>query len=74
MKMTESTQTFTVTVERRYETDFTDKELAHLLSKSDADSEEEVIATLLGMQETEEIGPTEKLINLEVDVDGPSDD
>jgi hypothetical protein len=59
---------------RAFEQDFADQQVEGLMQQTGADSPEEAIEQMLVQQETQHIEPEQKLLGVDVQADGPSDD
>lgn len=70
----EEPETFVITVHRQIEMDVGPGLGRRLKSQFDAETVEAALAQSVAEIEASEVEPTEKLLNLDVDVDGPSND
>jgi hypothetical protein len=59
---------------RVFEQDFAEQQVEGLMQQTGADSPEEAIEQILLQQETDHIEPDQKLLGVDVQADGPSDD
>jgi hypothetical protein len=67
-------ETFVVTATRSFEMDLHPRRVEEIEARSGDETVESFIAEMIGEQEADRIEPTQKLLNLDVEVDGPSDD
>jgi len=65
---------FEITSTRHFEVDFSDGQIAQLLEQTGAETPENALAQITGENERNKIAPEEKLLGVDVTVDGPSDD
>jgi hypothetical protein len=75
--MTEETNnmtTFVVDSSKKFEIDLSEEAVNGLMEDTDADSPESALAELMGQQVTNSVEPSQKLLEVNVTVDGPSDD
>lgn len=65
---------FTVRATRAFEVDFSEEQLNQLRLRTGADTVEEAIEEMFVQRETQHIEPEQKLLGVDVQADGPSDD
>lgn len=65
---------YEVTITRAFEQDFSQKQLRMMVKQSEATTFEEAIEQMFLSQEQDNIDAAQKLLGLNVNVDGPSDD
>lgn len=70
----EAPETFVITVHRKIEMDVGPGLGRRLKEQFETETVEAALAQSVAEIEANEVEPTEKLLNLDVDVDGPSDD
>jgi hypothetical protein len=66
--------TFVVTVTRRFEMDMMPSKATALCEQMGADTPEAALAESVAEREASQVDATQKLLGLDVDVDGPSDE
>jgi glucan biosynthesis protein len=67
------TQTFEISATRTFEVDYTTAQIDQLMRQTGKETPEAAIATARGEVEAEHIRAVEKLIGIDVTVDGPDD-
>lgn len=70
----QESQSFTITVNRTFEVDYTQEQIDQLMRRTGEDSATNAIATARGENEAQAVRPVEKLIGINVSVDGPDDE
>lgn len=65
---------YTVSIQKEYEMDLDTKTAMALVAEADTTNPEEAIASTIATQEMGQIEPTQKLLGIDVQVDGPSND
>jgi hypothetical protein len=71
---TPESKTFTITATRQYEVDFTDEEILNIIANSGKEDVTDALEEITANREQRAVEPTEKLLGVDVNVDGPSDD
>jgi len=65
---------YEIDARRKFEMDFSEQQIQGMMARTDADTAEEAIEEALLQQETQHVEPEQKLIGLNVQANGPSDD
>lgn len=68
------TDSFEITTVKSVEVDFTEEEIQNLCEQLDADSAEGAIERLYANRSIDGVEPEEKLLTIQVEANGPSDD
>lgn len=72
--MTPDMQSFKITVTRVFEADFPSQEVTALLEQTGEDDPGEAISQMFLQEEKQNVAPQQKLLGVNVEADGPSDD
>ena len=65
---------YEIDARRKFEMDFSEQQIQGMMQRTGADSAEEAIEQALLQQETQHVEPEQKLIGVNVEANGPSDD